>query len=76
MSAPFSPIMMVGALVLQEGTRGMAELSPQTRRPSRPRYLEVEISHSHGIAAHLAGADRMMVGLSGIGRHNRTDHRL
>ena len=36
-----------------------------TRRPSRPRTLQVGLDDGHGVGAHLAGADRMMVGLAG-----------
>ena len=65
MSAAFSPIMMVGALVLQDGTRGMTEAS-QTRRPSIPCTFRSSPTTACLIRAHLAGADRVVVGL-GIG---------
>ena len=56
--------MMVGALVLDDGTRGITEAS-QTRSPSMPLHLEVGRNHRHAVDAHLAGADRMVVGLGG-----------
>ena len=40
MSEAFSATMIVGALVLQEGTNGMTEAST-TLRPSSPRSLQI-----------------------------------
>ena len=62
-SAAFSATMMVGALVLDEGTRGMTDASP-TRRPSMPRSRSPASPRAMSSRAHPAGADRVMVGLA------------
>ena len=55
---------MVGALVLPDGTKGMADAS-MTRRPSMPRTTEPLVEHRQRVAIgpHAAGAHRVPVGL-------------
>ena len=72
MSAAFSPIMMVGALVLDELTSGMIEES-QTRSPSMPRTLRSGPTTAIASAPILQVPDGMMVGLAACGRRSRPD---
>ena len=58
-AAPFSPIMMVGALVLPVVRVGMIEAS-MTRTPCNPMDAQPRIDDGGGVFAHLAGADRVM----------------
>ena len=61
--------MIVGALVLLLTRRGMIEES-HTRRPVEAAHPQLGIDHGHLVHAHLAGADRVVVGLAvlpGIG---------
>ncbi len=70
MAAPFSPIMMVGALVLPVVSVGITEAS-MTRRPWMPCTRRREIDDGARILAHLAGADRVIervAGAAGIGQ--------
>ena len=60
MSAAFSPIMMVGALVLPPISVGMIEAST-TRRRATPCTLSAGSTTAKRIVhAHLAGADRVV----------------
>ena len=59
MSAAFSPIMMVGALVLPPIRVGMTEAST-TRRPLDAAHAQVGSTTACSILAHAAGADRMI----------------
>ena len=62
-SAAFSPIMIEAALVFELISRGMIEESV-TRSRSMPRTRSCGVDHRHRIDAHLAGADRVVVGLA------------
>ena len=58
--------MFVGALVFDDGIRGMTAAS-QTLQSMHPQF---SVHHGQSIGSHLAGADRVMVGLghaAGIG---------
>ena len=65
MSAAFSPIMMVGALVLPPIRVGITEAST-TRRPSQPVHFQFGIDHRHRVAAHSGGADRVIDGVDAL----------
>ena len=63
-SLAFSPIMIVGALVFDDGTRGMIEES-QTRRPSRPRTRRSGSTTAISPVPMAQAPDGMVVGLAG-----------
>jgi hypothetical protein len=54
-AAPFSAIMMVGALVLVELTAGMMEAS-MMRNASNPMHPQFVVDHRHCMVAHQAAA--------------------
>ncbi len=58
-AAHFSPIMMVGALVLPLVSVGMIEASA-IRRPCHALHAQFEIDHGARVGARLAGADRVI----------------
>ena len=60
--APFSPIMIDGACVLPLMSVGMIDAS-MTRSPSMPVDPQLRVDDRHVVAAHLAGPDRVVVGL-------------
>ena len=62
-SEAFSATMIVGALVLLEGTNGMTEAST-TRMPSKSAQLE-DLAHDSFARSHRACPGRMMVRLAG-----------
>ena len=59
-AAPFSAIIMVGALVLPDVIAGITEAST-TRSRSTPGDAEVAVDHHHRVAGqpHFGGAHRM-----------------
>ena len=60
-AAPFSAIMIVGALVLVEVTAGITEAS-MTRRPSSPCTRNSAVDDAHRVRAHHAGAAGVIAG--------------
>ena len=69
MSAAFSPIMIVGALVLPPISVGMIEAST-TRRPCDAVHLQRGSTTACGsLDAHLAGADRVIDRVDAVAQH-------
>ncbi len=60
-AAPFSAIMIVGALVLVEVTAGITEAS-MTLRPSSPCTLSCVVDDAHRMLPHQAGAAGVIAG--------------
>ena len=65
MSAAFSPIMMLGALVLPPTSVGMIEASA-TRSALHAAHAQLRVDYGHGIVAHLAGTDRVVLRVGAI----------
>ena len=66
MRAHFSPIMMLGALVLPEVSVGMIEASA-TRKDRNPAHAQLIVHDGRRIGPHPARADRM-IGRLGVAR--------